>query len=95
MITAHVNGGGQPGAFANLASVAKGDKIQVDRKDGTTVAFRVNRTERVPKDDFPTQKVYGKTRLPTLRLVTCGGTFDSTSGHYRDNVIVYATRMPS
>ena len=95
MITAHVNGGGQPGAFANLASVGKGDVIRVRRRDRTTVAFRVNRTERVPKDDFPTQKVYGKTRLPTLRLVTCGGTFDSTSGHYRDNVIVYATRLPS
>ncbi len=95
MITAHVNGGGQPGAFANLASVGKGDEIRVRRRDRTTVAFGVHRTERVPKDDFPTQRVYGKTRLPTLRLVTCGGTFDSTSGHYRDNVIVYATRLPS
>ena len=25
------------------------------------------------------------------RLVTCGGTFDATSGHYRSNIIVYAT----
>ncbi len=95
MITAHVNGNGQDGAFANLASVGKGDEIRVRRRDRTTVAFGVYRTERVPKDDFPTQRVYGKTRLPTLRLVTCGGTFDSTSGHYRDNVIVYATRLPS
>jgi sortase (surface protein transpeptidase) len=95
MITAHVNGNGQDGAFANLASVGEGDQIRVRRRDRTTVAFRVYHTERVPKDDFPTQRVYGKTRMPTLRLVTCGGTFDSLSGHYRDNVIVYATRMPS
>ncbi|MDQ4025214.1 MAG: class F sortase [Actinomycetota bacterium] len=95
MITAHVNGDGRDGAFANLASVGEGDKVRVRRRDGTTVAFEVDRTERVPKGEFPTKRVYGKTRLPTLRLVTCGGTFDSTSGHYRDNVIVYATRMPS
>ena len=95
MITAHVNGNGRDGAFANLFTVGKGDEIRVRRRDRTTVAFRAYRTERVPKDDFPTQKVYGKTPLPTLRLVTCGGTFDSTSGHYRDNVIVYATRLPS
>ncbi len=95
MITAHVNGDGRDGAFANLASVGEGDEIRVRRRDRTTVAFEVDRTERVPKGKFPTQRVYGKTRQPTLRLVTCGGTFDSTTGHYRDNVIVYATRMPS
>ncbi len=95
MITAHVNGDGRDGAFANLASVGEGDVIRVRRRDRTTVAFEVDRTERVPKGSFPTKRVYGKTRLPTLRLVTCGGTFDSTTGHYKDNVIVYATRMPS
>jgi len=25
-----------------------------------------------------------------LRLITCGGGFDRSTGHYRDNVIVYA-----
>jgi hypothetical protein len=27
----------------------------------------------------------------TLRLVTCGGEFDATAGHYRSNAIVFAT----
>jgi hypothetical protein len=31
------------------------------------------------------------TLTPALRLVTCGGEFDSTVGHYRSNVIVVAT----
>lgn len=95
MITAHVNGGGRPGAFANLAAVGQGDEICVRRRDRTTVAFKVERTERVPKDNFPTQRVYGKTPGSTLRLVTCDGDFDSGTGHYRDNLIVYAKRMPS
>ncbi len=95
MITAHVNGGGRDGAFANLAAVGKGDEIRVRRRDQTTVAFAVERTEQVPKSSFPTQRVYGKTPLPTLRLVTCGGGFDSGTGQYRDNLIVYARRLPS
>jgi hypothetical protein len=26
-----------------------------------------------------------------LRLVTCGGQFDATGGHYRSNIIIFAT----
>jgi sortase (surface protein transpeptidase) len=94
-ITAHINMRGQPGAFLDLDRVSRGDEIRVRRKDGTTVTFVAERTEQVAKDSFPTERVYGKTRLPTLRLVTCGGSFDSGSGHYSDNLIVYATRKPS
>ena len=28
---------------------------------------------------------------PKLALVTCGGPFDAATGHYLDNVIVWAT----
>jgi hypothetical protein len=28
------------------------------------------------------------------RLVTCGGEFDATAGHYRSNIIVFATLRP-
>jgi hypothetical protein len=37
--------------------------------------------------------VYGMTPEPTLRLITCGGVFDSASRSYRDNVIVFASRL--
>jgi hypothetical protein len=30
---------------------------------------------------------------PVLRLITCGGGFDRATGHYRDNLIVYATMV--
>ncbi len=95
MITAHVDSKAGPGAFYRLTSVSAGDEIDVRRADGSTVTFVAERSERVRKDDFPTSRVYGKTRLPTLRLVTCGGSFNEATGHYRDNVIVYATRKPS
>jgi len=94
-ITAHVDSRSGPGAFKRLGEVSPGDDIRVRRKDGTTVSFVAERTEQVAKNNFPTARVYGDTRLPTLRLVTCGGSFDSGSRHYRDNLIVYATRKPA
>ena len=51
--------------------------------------------ERTPKDAFPTARVYGETRRPSLRLITCDGSFDWSRGHYRENLIVYAKRLQS
>jgi len=95
MMTAHVDSRSSPAAFYTLKNVEPGNDIRVRRKDGSTVTFSAQRVETVAKDSFPTRRVYGKTRLPTLRLVTCGGPFNSGTGHYRDNIIVYATRKPS
>jgi len=53
--------------------------------------FAIDRVKQHPKDRFPTERVYGDTSLPTLRLITCGGEFDGSSGHYLDNVIVFAS----
>ena len=46
--------------------------------------------QKVAKDAFPTAAVYGQADYPSLRLITCGGSFDKTTGHYADNIIVYA-----
>jgi hypothetical protein len=34
--------------------------------------------------------VYGSVPYAALRLITCGGDFDSAAGSYVDNTIVYA-----
>jgi hypothetical protein len=43
-----------------------------------------------PKDAFPTERVYGNTDAPELRLITCGGEFDRDERSYRDNIIAFA-----
>jgi Sortase domain len=48
-----------------------------------------------PKDLFPSQLVYGNTRHAALRLITCGGPFDNATGHYVDNIIVFASLVGS
>jgi hypothetical protein len=63
----------------------------VDRADGSTARFRVAWLQQVPKTDFPTDQVYAPDLAPSLRLITCGGSYDPGARSYRDNVIVYAT----
>ncbi|MFF2852748.1 class F sortase [Streptomyces sp. NPDC058001] len=76
--------------FHDLKKIAKGADIAVRNKRGATVHFTVTGTETVSKGTFPTRKVYGATKGPELRLVTCDGAFDA-QGHPVDNLIVYAT----
>ena len=45
------------------------------------------------KHSFPTQRVYGATPVATLRLITCAGPFNALTGHYRDNLVVFARRV--
>jgi sortase (surface protein transpeptidase) len=90
VILGHVDSKRGPAVFFRLRQLRRGDAITITRADGSSVRFVVERIEQYPKDRFPTDDVYYPTLTPTLRLVTCGGEFDATAGHYRSNVIVFA-----
>jgi sortase (surface protein transpeptidase) len=90
VIAGHVNYGSVPGVFAKLHEMKPGDTITVDRADGTSAEFTAYAVERFPKAAFPTERVYGNTESPELRLITCGGGFNEAAGEYLDNVIVFA-----
>jgi sortase (surface protein transpeptidase) len=90
VVLGHVDSRTGPGVFVNLARLGAGDRIRIDRADGTAVTFRVTEVTRVPKARFPTDLVYAPTLDPALRLVTCGGNFDRARRSYRDNVIAFA-----
>ena len=80
-----------PGVFFDLGAMQPGDTVEVARADGSVAEFVVDRVEVHPKDEFPTIDVYGNTDDAQLRLITCGGDFDSGARSYEDNVIVFAT----
>jgi LPXTG-site transpeptidase (sortase) family protein len=93
IIVGHVDSKSGPGIFFRLPELKKGDDVYIKRSDGTTAEFRVTEVQEYPKDQFPTDRVYGPTPDAELRLITCGGTFDSVTGHYLSNIIVYATQV--
>ena len=94
VILGHVDSRSGPAVFYRLRELRRGDLVEVARADGSTVRFVVQRTEQYDKRRFPTDEVYYPTLTPALRLVTCGGEFDATAGHYRSNIIVFATLRP-
>jgi len=92
VIEGHVDSAANgPSVFYDLGRLSVGDEVSVTREDGTVVTFAVDEVRSVPKDGFPTLDVYGNTDGAELRLITCGGPFDSTAGHYRDNTVVFAS----
>ena len=93
IIVGHVDSKSGPGIFFRLPELKKGDDVYIKRSDGTTAEFRVTEVQEYPKDHFPTDRVYGPTPDSELRLITCGGTFDSVTGHYLSNIIVYANQI--
>ncbi|BFV55334.1 hypothetical protein KCMC57_up04380 [Kitasatospora sp. CMC57] len=90
LITGHVDTVHGPAAFFGLSTLTAGQRIEVDRADGTTARFTVDAVENLPKDGFPDQRVYGAASRPELRLITCGGHYDRAHGGYQDNTVVYA-----
>lgn len=79
-----------PAVFYDLGRLRTGDLIDVTLADRRTAVFRVYGAGLYLKTDFPSLGVYGYTRWPTLRLITCGGEFDRRSGQYLGNVVVFA-----
>lgn len=94
VIAAHVDSRQGPDVFFRLRELAPGDGITVTDKRGSDHRFVVVDREQAPKDELPVERIWHDDGHATLRLITCGGAFDRGSGHYRDNVIVYADAAP-
>lgn len=90
VLAGHVDSTSGPAAFYELAAVTPGNEVIVHRADGSTVTFRVTAVEQHAKDQLAAEVVHGPVTGAELRLITCGGDFDRSSGHYRDNIVVFA-----
>lgn len=91
VIEGHVTGSGHdPSVFFELGDLRAGDRIEVDRRDGTTAVFEVTGVQQYPKGDFPTARVYGHVDDAELRVITCGGTYDEDARRHLSNIVVSA-----
>ena len=90
VIAGHVDSVSGPGVFYRLKDLPIGASIDVSRNDGSVAVFTVTAKEQHSKDAFPTDRVYGPTPNAQLRVITCGGAFDYSARHYKDNIIVFA-----
>jgi Sortase domain len=77
------------GAFFRLKDARAGARVTVTNAAGRTFAYRVVSVRDYAKRDLPTS-AYSLRGRPRLVLVTCGGPFIASEGHYRDNVVLVA-----
>lgn len=93
VIAGHVDSRTAPAVFYRLRELRPGDRVRWKGDNGVTEKFVVTRSEDHPKAQFPTARVYGKTRRRELRLITCSGPADSSGRRSVNNLIVYARQV--
>ncbi len=91
LIVGHADTRTGPAVFHGLDRMKPGQRVEVLREDGSTAVFEVNSVENFGKAELPIQRVYGDYSRPSLRLVTCGGTWVGGRRGYADNIVVFAS----
>ena len=91
VIGGHVDSYAGPGVFFELRDLQPGNQIMIGEGNAGVLTFVVQRVEEYPKATFPISAVFGPVPGAQLRVVTCGGAFDSQTRHYLSNIVVYAT----
>ncbi|MGW5090980.1 class F sortase [Streptomyces coelicoflavus] len=92
LMVGHVDTETRPAVFYELSTLEPGETIRVVRDGDGTAEFTVDDVQVLTRDGFDAQQAFGPrdTSRSELRLITCGGTFDRTTGSYTANVVVSA-----
>jgi hypothetical protein len=93
VILGHVDSVAGPAVFYRLDNLKVGNRVIVKLQDGKTVYFSVIGLREYLKDKFPDRFVYGSRPYSALQLVTCGGAFDSRTGHYLSSIVVFTKQV--
>lgn len=93
VILGHVDSSRVTGIFFRLGDLRPGDTVSLPRADGRTVTHPSTGARECPKDQFPTLCVYANTPVPTIRLITCRGRFDTATRHYLSNIVAYGEQI--
>lgn len=90
LLAGHIDSAVQgEGALYRLQQIKQGADITVTDSRGQAAHWRVTRLQAVPKTALPAA-LFVNHGPPRLAIVSCGGPFDTATGHYVDNVIAWA-----
>jgi sortase (surface protein transpeptidase) len=96
VLVGHVDSARQgEGAFFRLHTVSDGALVTVTGGNRHVYRYRVIGRQEYAKTAVPLAALFTRTGAPHLTLITCGGSFDSATRHYRDNVVVTAIPIAS
>lgn len=90
VLVGHVDSAARgPGALFRLQQLRPGSVVTVTA-GGRTWRYVVRAVRAYDKARLPAAAVFGQQVTPRLVIITCGGPFDAATGHYLDNIVVYA-----
>lgn len=90
VLAGHVDGAAQgPGALFELRQLRPGVAVTVTA-GGRAWRYVVRAVRAYAKATLPAAAVFAQRVTPRLVIITCGGPFDASTGHYLDNIVVYA-----
>ncbi len=95
VILGHVDNYHGPAVFFYLDKLKLGNRVDVTLADKQKLVFAVIGIRMYKKTNFPDALVYGARDYPALQLVTCGGIFDPSTGHYLSNIVVFTALIKS
>lgn len=82
-----------PSVFWSLGDLTKDDQIDITGDDKQVYSYAVDWQKLVSADNAPLQEIVGTTKNESVTLITCGGDFDYTTGHYLSRIVVRAHRV--
>jgi LPXTG-site transpeptidase (sortase) family protein len=82
-----------PAVFWNLRDLQAGDLIEVRLEDGTVYDYSVGALNCMPVEEAPINQIVGPTQSEVVTLITCCGTFNSSTRQYDRRLVVRADRV--
>ena len=79
--------------FWNLRDLQPGDLIEVRLDDGTVYHYSVSALNCMPVGEAPINQIVGPTQSEVVTLITCCGTFNSSTRQYDRRLVVRADRF--
>jgi sortase (surface protein transpeptidase) len=86
---------GAPALFEHLDALTPGAEVDVSRDDGVLVSYRVISSTWYDYRQTNAAPLIAPTSVPTLTLITCGGSFDQSTREYDKRLVVRATALSS
>lgn len=91
VLAGHVDYAGVgPAVFARVGELRPGDRIEIVGEDLATYRYAVAWSELYNAISAPVDEIIGPTEEQSVTLITCGGSFDTTTQAYDQRLIVRA-----
>lgn len=93
ILAGHINYAGVSGTLASIGTLHPGDKVFVTGRHHAKklrLRFSITGVRTYRKTSLPYKQIFDQRSAGRLAIVTCGGPFDSSTGNYLDNIVVFA-----